>query len=70
MDPRLKKVVAEVKRYAGNPGTDPGVALQLELLRSGHQDEFEEEQVLEAARDVGVPEESLSDWAEDFASFL
>lgn len=76
MDPRLAKIVAEVQEHpASNPDgdevtVDAAQLLQLELLRSGLENEFDEDQIFEALDAIGLPEEDQIAWLEDFASYI
>lgn len=75
MDSELAKVVRRVKmvQARGNPGPeevelDSGWLLQIELLQSDF--EFTEDELFEALKAVGVPEEYQMSWFEDFASYV
>ena len=75
MDSELSKVVRRVKMAQArmNPGADEievdsGWLLQVELLQSDF--EFTEDELFEALRAVGVPEEYQMSWFEDFASYV
>jgi hypothetical protein len=74
MDPRLKKIVQNLKRrYQENPPgddleVDAGTLLQIEILQSGL--EFNEVDVLAAAQELGIPEGGLIDWLEQMASWV
>jgi len=77
MDWRLKNIIDDVKGRSSvrsNPDewdfTDAGIALQLEILRSGLATEFTEADVIEAAKRVGVSDMALPGFLEQFASWL
>jgi len=75
VDPRLQRIVKQAQSGpAMNPGgddqQDAGTMLQLGLLRSGLKNEFSEDDMFEAAKAVGVPEDDIPSWLEDFASYL
>jgi hypothetical protein len=76
MDPRLAKIVAAVQEHpAPNPdgeeiSVDASQLLQLELLRSGIADEFDEDQIYDALDAIGLPKEAQVAWLEDFASYI
>lgn len=73
MNSTLKRIVQQIKLIPkSNPGddlpVDLGTLLQLEILKSGV--EFPEDDVIDAALAVGVPEGSLISWLEDMASWV
>ena len=76
MDRELEKIVRRVKASQArmNPSgpdeveLDSGWLLQLELIQSDY--EFTEDELYEALRAVGVPEDYQMSWFEDFASYV
>lgn len=65
----MTKIVKYVRSSVqSNPPVDAGTRLQLELLRSGRQDEWTESEILEAAKAVGVADPVA--FLDDFASWL
>jgi len=75
MNAELQKIVRRVnQRFQANPPedddtlVDAGTLLQIEILQSGL--EFRENDVLEAAVAIGIPEGSLIDWLEEMASWV
>ncbi len=76
MDPRLATIVETVVRHpAQNPegeevSVDAAQLLQLELLRSGVADDFDEDQIFDALDAIGLPQDAQIAWLEDFASYL
>lgn len=75
MDPRLEKIVREVKRaqYQMNPGgdlVDGSMLLQIQLIQEGHQSTFTEDDLFRALASIGVNEEERISWFESFASWV
>ena len=75
MDSELSKIVREVKmaQASGNPGSneievDSGWLLQLYLIQS--DSEFDEDELFEALKALGIPEDYQMSWFEDFASYV
>ena len=74
MDPKLKKIVTDVKETEGGlsnpPKVDKATRLQKELVSQGLQNEFSEDDIVEAALAMGVPADEIPSWLEDMASWL
>jgi hypothetical protein len=77
IDPKLAAIIGRVRTTQANPASeegevspDAGWLLQLELLRSNEKDSFSEEELMEALEALGVPEDDIPSWFEDFASYL
>jgi hypothetical protein len=78
MDVRLTKLVDRVRstQVQSNPADeddvviDSGWLLQLELLRSGLDLDFSEDELYEALQSLGVPEDDIPSWFEDLASYI
>jgi hypothetical protein len=69
MEKSLRRIVDEVKRYASNPaGPDVGTQLQAAIAESGR--EFSEDDVIDAALEVGVRKDDVGDWLQEMASWL
>jgi len=70
MDRTLREIVRELKsRFKKNPPeVDLSTLLQLEIIRSG--EEYSEEDIFQALRELGFPEEEFVSWLEDMASWV
>lgn len=75
---KLQAIIDQVRsiQVQANPGQDDDFImdsswlLQLELVRSGNKDEFSEDDLIEALVELGVDEDDIPSWFEDFASYL
>jgi hypothetical protein len=74
MDPALAKIVRHVQgRVHENPEeapVDPGMDLQLGIVRFKSKLRFTEDDVIQAAMAVGVAEKSVLDWVGNLASWV
>jgi hypothetical protein len=72
MIPRqLQEIVTAIKRAPRtNPPIDPGAQLQVELANRHLLHRFTEEEITEAAIEVGVPSDEVNGFLESMASWL
>ena len=74
MHPEMKKIIRDVLEQAqANPderSVSTDMSLVLKILRSDNAGQFTEDDLIGAARAIGVPEEDIGGWIEDYASWL
>lgn len=77
MDPRLRRIVQEVKGFQSNPPDeddeivmDSSTLLQLALIKQNLESEFSEEDLYRALEELGVPEDDQVAWFESMGSWV
>ncbi len=78
MDPRLKKIVQEVRGFQQNPPSedddevvmDSSMLLQLALIKQNLLEEFTEEDLYRALDEIGVPPEDQVSWFESMGAWV
>lgn len=72
-DPHLRQIVREVvdgPRANPGPRADTATALQIRIAQARLSGRVSEDDLIEAARSVGVPDDEFADWMEELASWL
>lgn len=74
MDPRLKRIVGDVKKEVmQNPpedGADDSTVLIETIMNKGLGTAFSEDDMINAGLEMGVPLEDIPDFLEQFASYI
>lgn len=79
MNPRLRRLVQEIKSFQPNPPDDDNgdeivmdssLLLQLALVRQGLLDDFSEDDLYRALEELGVPEDDQASWFESMAAWV
>jgi hypothetical protein len=72
VNPKLKRIVEEIRAFQANPEPgdfiDGSLLLQFELVKSGES--YTEDDLFEALDALGVPEQEQASWFERYASWI
>lgn len=73
MDHRLARIVESLQGSDGrrrNPMASPSLALQEAIVESGLKNDFDEDDLLAAAKRMGLDDDDAAAFLEEFASWL